>query len=832
MVAVVAWIVAGVALWFSRSVLDVFDAAGQVTRVAIVPSMPELTGLVVLSMLAAAGVYALIDRWTVPVEQRRAAFVDVSLPLFGLIVLILPYLPAIPDEIQSLRAITGPAVGLVWAAVVGQVVATLLTLRQHYVGGRTAILNAATIAVVTLAVLAFAARRLDSTLAIVALIGMPSVTAATYHVSVRFIIGAAAITAVIVWRWVVAFTGSREGATLAWAAVFLGAPMLFTSVSIFPDVPAALCVAVALAWRSRPSEASRGWVDYLVRGLAVSALPWMSAVFMPGAVAVVLVLGLRATQQRALLALLVPFTVSMVRWLTIKHPVAFGNPLVGAAGLLFDQEFGVLAYAPALAFGLLGLGRMLRARDGMVRRQAIEIAAVFIVFLLSAGGVAQWWGSAAPPGRPLTAILPLLALPFGWAYAQASPGSCRRAAAHVLVLVGAAISLSLLLAEHGGLLLQDRDGSSRLLEWFSTLWPVWKAAPAIAGVGLRSSAALLGLWIFAAIGVAWVLARSSLTRPGRSALFTFVTMTGAVLVVWALCPMVVSVAPIANLEARARLPLLDNFDSRARPHAVIYRPFKIVPAVDVPSLMVMAPQPGLRAGSQPVRLLLNARYALAAGDYRVELSGLESRAPVHGTIGLQVGRTGPPLREWPVDLTAGSSWMTTFSLPVDAEFVGFVPSESLAGASSLRITPLRIVDKNNRDSSFHGPSRPVVAAVAFRNASIFFHDDAVYPERDGFWVKGQSTAFMTVSSEDAEQAVVLRAHAGALPNTLDFETATWGQRVALTSGQPADVQLPVPPRPGPFLLRVHAEQGFVPADKTPASGDHRFLGCWIEVVHE
>jgi len=125
-----------------------------------------------------------------------------------------------------------------------------------------------------------------------------------------------------------------------------------------------------------------------------------------------------------------------------------------------------------------------------------------------------------------------------------------------------------------------------------------------------------------------------------------------------------------------------------------------------------------------------------------------------------------------------------------------------------------------------------VGALEFRNASLFFHDDAVYLERDGFWVKGKSTAFMTVSSEDAEQGVILRIHGGATVNTVDFQTATWGTRVTLDRGQPVDVQLPVSPRPGPFLLRVHAEQGFVPAEQSPASGDHRFLGCWIEVIHE
>jgi hypothetical protein len=37
---------------------------------------------------------------------------------------------------------------------------------------------------------------------------------------------------------------------------------------------------------------------------------------------------------------------------------------------------------------------------------------------------------------------------------------------------------------------------------------------------------------------------------------------------------------------------------------------------------------------------LNARYALAAGDYAVEIGGVGNAGPVQGTVGLQVGRIG------------------------------------------------------------------------------------------------------------------------------------------------------------------------------------------------
>jgi hypothetical protein len=248
--------------------------------------------------------------------------------------------------------------------------------------------------------------------------------------------------------------------------------------------------------------------------------------------------------------------------------------------------------------------------------------------------------------------------------------------------------------------------------------------------------------------------------------------------------------------------------------------------------MTLAAAPGMRSGGQPVRVLLNARYALAAGDYAVDIGGVNNSQPVRGTIGLQVGRIGAPLREWEVELAPGTTWRGYFSLPVDAEFVGLLASDALSSATSLRITPLRIVDKNNRESSFHGPSPIVLSAIQTSSASIFFLDEDVYPEKSGFWVHGESTSYMTVAANLPDRGVTLRVHSGAMPNIVTFATPTWGERVALVPGTPRDVHVPAPARPGPFLLRVTTEKGFVPATVVPGNTDRRILGCWIEIVQE
>ena len=835
MLALAAWIFAGIALWFTRSVLDVFDVADRTTRVAMLPSAPELVGLVALSLAVAAGVWTSVRRWSPSAADRKQAFRQISLPLFGLIVVVLPYLPWLPDRVAPLRAFAGPIVNLIWFVIAGQVVVTGFAMHAALRGRAGRLFNPVTIVLITAAVSAWAARRLDGTLTGIALIGMPAVSADAYHKVVWLFIGLTTVTAVLMWRWVLALTGSREAASIAWAAIFLGAPALFTGVSIYPEMPAAFCVMFALAWRSEPSRTSVTWVDYLLRGLAISVLPWLSIAYAPMAAALAVVLGLREVQNpRAVLALFVPLSVSLARWLGVHHAPRFGNPLAGVLGLLFDQEFGVLIYAPALALGLVGVWQMCMARDAMVRRRGRELALVFGVLLVSVGALAEWWGGPAPPGRPLVPALPLLGLPLAWAYLRAPEGSVRRSATQLLVLAGIAISFSMFLTEHGDLIVQDRDGSSRLLQWLTMLWPVWQAAPSIAAAGLRHAAGLIVLWTAVAVTVAWVCRSNPLDRPGASALAATMNVTAAVLIAVLIAPAVTRTEPASVTEphARSRLPILDNFDSIARPHAIIYRPFAIVHAADIPPLMTLAAEPGRRDCGQPVPVFLNACYALAAGDYRVEIGGLNTRDPVRGTVGLQVGRIGLPLREWPVELPPGGTWNAEFSLPVDAEFVGFVTSASLSAAMALRITPLRIVDKHNRELSVDRPSRIVLSAVGFPSASIFLHDEDVDTERAGLWVRGYSTEYMTVSPNDPDKGVTLRVHSGAMPNIVTFETPTWGERVDLAPGTPRDVHLPAPARPGPFLLRVTTAKGFVPADVIPGSTDRRMLGCWIEIVPE
>src|SRR5207253_74747 len=72
-------------------------------------------------------------------------------------------------------------------------------------------------------------------------------------------------------------------------------------------------------------------------------------------------------------------------------------------------------------------------------------------------------------------------------------------------------------------------------------------------------------------------------------------------------------------EARARAPILDEFDARRRPIAILYDPLARLSPQDVLAHVRFTARPGQRTARQPLDLLWNARFSLPAGEYRLAL---------------------------------------------------------------------------------------------------------------------------------------------------------------------------------------------------------------------
>jgi hypothetical protein len=176
----------------------------------------------------------------------------------------------------------------------------------------------------------------------------------------------------------------------------------------------------------------------------------------------------------------------------------------------------------------------------------------------------------------------------------------------------------------------------------------------------------------------------------------------------------------------------------------------------------------------------------------VEIGGLTGSEPVRGTVGLQVGRIGAPLREWQWSCR-GAEPGGNFRCPWTRNLSDWL-HQALSAATFLRITPLSIIDKNNRESSFHGPSRSVLSAIRRHPRRSSFTTKTCIPKKNGFWVPGESTSYMTVAAPSRSRRHAARPQRREA-DTVTFATPTWGERVALDAGKPREVHVPAPARP-------------------------------------
>ncbi len=237
-------------------------------------------------------------------------------------------------------------------------------------------------------------------------------------------------------------------------------------------------------------------------------------------------------------------------------------------------------------------------------------------------------------------------------------------------------------------------------------------------------------------------------------------------------------------------------------------------------------KPLQRADPQPVRVIHNGRFSLPAGTYDVDVT-FGDRVPARPTpLSLQIGRVGLPIQTWNLQPQPGEKWRTSLWLPVDAGFVGFRgPLEMERAIAAIVITPSAIVDAGAR------PRVPaVLSAGVYNGIRVFFHNEPMYPEPQGFWTIGGGSAEVTVAVPPGRtDPVVLRIHCGGQANNATLSTLGWQQIYALEPGKAVDVELPVAAG-GVIPLTISTDNGFSPKSADPASRDQRFLGIWVEVV--
>ena len=869
-----------VGLWCSRGLLDVVSGSTGVVRIAMLPPWWLLAAL--LAVLGAAALGA----------ARARLDPDVVLPLCAVGLLALPYLPYLPDRFPVLRSLAGPASPLLWfvvgwlivaslghrtfrnrlslpplivflasLSVIGLLAWRLLSTTPFYPGG-----DEPHYLVITQSLLrdgdlkiennhqrgdyrAYYSRELnphhltrgvDGEIYSIHPVGLPvlatpAFAAGGYRGVVAMVVTMAALAALLLWRGARDLTGSVGAATFAWASAALTAPFLFNSITVYPEIPGALAVMVAVAWRSETTDMR----STFVRGIAIAALPWLSTKYAAMAAAITLISLLRTSWSlRLIAALLAPVAISLAGWfafffwvwgtLSPSAPYGSSEPMNlrylarGAPGLLFDQEYGVVMQAPVLVLAFIGLAQMIRS-GGAAARRALELLFVLSALLVTVGGFHMWWGGSAAAGRPVASAVLLLGLPIAWLFASTSGRPSARAGCHLLLASSLAMACALGFAHDGNLLHNDRDGSAALLEWASPTWPLWPVFPTFISGSLAGAIGRTLGWLALIGAVAWLGPRLRPRAFGAAALAALVLALVGTAALASLTAAVITTPRAVAPQARARVPLLDGFDAKRRPLAVLYDPLSRTTPADALSRVTLTARPGLRTVKQPIELLWNARFALPAGEYRVRLTRDGAAAASDTTLALQIGRSGPPLEGWVVN---GPRSEHRFTLPLDAGLVGFRAPPDLSDGE-LEITPLEIVDRSQR------VARPSIEEARRQGRStVFFHDNGVFAEAAGYWIRGAAHTEVTYAMKAAAPgALALTIHCGPVQNRVLLRAPGWEERLAVQPGVTSTVDVPVGKEPlrGIWVvpLEVSVENGFVPGRTAPPSTDLRFLGCWI-----
>jgi len=910
---VAACLAAGVGLWCTRASLDVIETAHGVTRIAMLPSWPDLVGgtcavllAVCLASLGAAKLAHSGWSWLrVPTHPTS----DLVVPFFLLLGLLLPFLPWLPDWMPALRALGGPLASGVWVVVLLAMCWLVWDSRPHTATIRAAapVSRGATAVVFALSLTAYggAAMKLAATtlypggdephylvmtqslltdgdlriennhargdykayyrnplnpdyrtrgqngqIYSIHPIGLPILItpafAAGGYLGVCWMLAVlAAAAATLAWRAAASLTASAASATLAWMTVALSAPVVLHSFAVYPETTAGLCALIALWWGGREQPGTTA--EWIGRGVAVALLPWLGTKYAPMSAVIVLALSRRAWKAGGLAtaaAVAVPYAVSVWLWFGFfyvvwgsplpsapygpDHQTAFANLIAGFPGVLVDQEYGVLPYAPAIALAFPGLWVMWR--DGGARRErAIETGAAFLALMGTVGAFAIWWGGSAPPGRELVAGLVLLAPPLARWDQHVASAPVRRWILRLLAIAGVVITATLVIARNGLLIANGRDGMSEWLEWLQPTRELVLMVPS--GIAGRDAPGPFLLQVALCIAIA--LAGSYIARRLRYTGGRAVVAAGLVLGTAAIiASLVVPLAgrPASEVltvpSARAEIPLIREFDARRRPLAVVYDPLTRLAPEAVPARFAIEGTPGLRVSPQPIRVLLNMRVALPAGTYRVLLEPRPG-ATLAGPLGLQVGRIGDVLETWDVTSASGSPWSHPFELAVDANFVAFRGSPALeASLARIAIDPLTVENESDRPAL-----PPVLGAARYRHVTAYFHSQGVYTEPAGFWVRARSTAVVTFAHDGtAGQAagIRLRLHSGDAATRVTLQTSDWQTALNLTARAAQEVVLPARPGDAVVSARIAPQGGFVPADH--GGSDRRELGCWVEVV--
>ena len=339
---------------------------------------------------------------------------------------------------------------------------------------------------------------------------------------------AGCLGSLIVWIAVRRFAVPVGAAGLAAAVFGAAAPLAVYGNQVYPELPAALCVAVAVAGLTGRARTA----GLVALGAAVTALPWLSIKYVPVAATLALLGAVplwRAGRRRALIAFTgslvlmgLAFVAGHLQWYGGVTPYAVGDHFTAGEfsvignepnyagrarrllGLLVDRSFGLVAWQPAWFMIVPAIVALIRVRPP----HWATLALVFAVGWLNATFVALtmhgWWW----PGRQLVMVLPCAVVGIAW-----------WAGHHRTRLAAVALTGSLGIVNLAWLL---SDGLSRRITWVvdffdttSPLYGLWARALPDYLVVTAGTWVLHAAWLALVLVVAAHTWRSASPRGGE-----------------------------------------------------------------------------------------------------------------------------------------------------------------------------------------------------------------------------------------------------------------------------------------------------------------------------
>ena len=679
----------------------------------------------------------------------------------------------------------------------------------------------------------------------------PAFAIGGYRGVVLFLLLVSAFGSALTWHLARIVSGSDSAAWFGWAAVTLSVTWIFHSFTVYPDGPGAVLTLTGL-WAILRAEreatpareaksADESILPWLLHGAALAALPWMHTRFaaiagLAGALVLLRLPSVPNSAGKAFAFLCVP-AISGLAWIgyfiriygTPNPSAPYGgevNSLAfipgGLGGLLFDQRFGLVAYAPVLLCAFAGIGVML-TRPAF-RRYALELLFVVVPYLLVVTYVAMWWGGSSAPARFFAPVLLWMAVPAAVAWKEL-PGRTPRTFLGGALAFTVFASAAVVLVGDGRLAFNARPVQgvyAAWLEWLNGSLDLGRGLPLWAREDETSLWRGILVWGAGAVA-AWFSVAALARNPRLRARGQFATAASATIILTAMVALEVNWSLEATSGVAAtpsQLQALRRVATTSRLLGLeLERARRLQPQQAAASLRIEPPFSRIDGGAGPNDRPLFVLPSIPAGEYRLSFP-LRAAA---GWLMIGIGRDQFALRTEPIEAD-GQPMHLTFPVDVRALIVR-ADEDARRSIRGLIFEPARILTPKERLAAPYARR-----AVRYATSTVFFTDDRSFPEPEAFWVGGARDSVIVLQPDRPRATETLLIRNGATENQVLIEAGSWRDGARLGPGEERRIDVPLDQARGATTLKFTTSAGFRPSAADPKSRDDRFLGVWVKVL--